>query len=231
MTATLELRGVSRDYLQGTETIHALLPTDLTIEKGEFVGILGPSGSGKSTLLTIMGGLRAPSTGTVTIDGGDFSQLPEKRRAAIRLRKLGFILQASSLVPFLTVKDQFVLHDKVTHSAGSTERRDELLDQLGLGRQRDAYPAALSGGERQRAAIAVALYHDPALVLADEPTASLDTSRALDVARILRDQTHERGTATVMVTHDERLLADTDRVLRMTDGVLTELTAAELAAV
>lgn len=221
MSHVLELRGVSRDFEQGGETVHALARTDLAVDRGEFVGVLGPSGSGKSTLLTIMGGLRSPSTGTVSIGGEELSDLPEKRRARIRHRHVGFILQAAGLVPFLTVADQFALHDVVARTRVDRGRRRDLLESLGIEGRAAAYPEQLSGGERQRVAIAVALYHDPDLVLADEPTAALDTRRALDVARILGDQTHERGKATVMVTHDERLLDRCDRVLLMRDGVLS----------
>ena len=218
----MRLERVSRDYRQGGETVHALRSTDLELRRGELVGILGPSGSGKSTLLTIMGGLRSPSTGTVTISGEPFSALPERRRADLRLHRIGFVLQASGLVPFLRLNDQFALHDAAARTRADPRRRDRLLEALGIHRLSRAYPADLSGGERQRAAIAVALYHDPDIVLADEPTAALDTRRARDVARLLADQTHELGKATVMVTHDERLLPLCDRVLVMHDGVLTE---------
>ena len=222
MTTVLSLRGISRDFPQGDEVVHALTSTDLTVDEGEFVGVVGPSGSGKSTLLTIMGGLRRPTTGTVTIEGEPFSELPEKQRSRVRLRRMGFILQAASLVPFLTVSDQFALHDHAARTSARPGVRDGLLDELGIRELAGKYPGDLSGGERQRAAIAVALYHDPQVVLADEPTAALDTRRALDVARILAEQTHERGKATVMVTHDERLLDNCDRVLAMQDGTLTE---------
>ena len=223
-TPVMSLEAVTRDYRQGDETVHALRSTDLTLRAGELVGILGPSGSGKSTLLTIMGGLRTPSSGTVTISGQPFSSLPEKQRARLRLRRIGFVLQASGLVPFLRLNDQFSLHDRAARTQGDTDRRDHLLDldSLGITKRAHAYPSELSGGERQRAAIAVALYHDPDIILADEPTASLDTRRAQDVAHLLADQTHELGKATVMVTHDERLLPVCDRVLAMHDGVLTE---------
>ena len=222
MTAVLSLRGVSRDFTQGDEVVTALHATDLDVSVGQFVGVLGPSGSGKSTLLTIMGGLRTPTSGEVLVDGTPFSTLSEKARSHVRLTRIGFILQATSLVPFLTVDDQFALHDRAARVPARREARDALLEELGIDPLRGKYPEALSGGERQRAAIAVALYHDPDLVLADEPTAALDTRRALDVARLLADLTHERGKATVMVTHDERLLDGCDRVLAMEDGVLTE---------
>ena len=221
-TTVMSLNSVSRDYRQGDETVHALRNTNLQLRTGELVGILGPSGSGKSTLLTVMGGLRTPSSGTVTISGEPFSALPEKRRARLRFRRIGFVLQASGLVPFLRLNDQFGLHNRVGRTKDDTDRRDHLLDSLGISKRAHAYPSELSGGERQRAAIAVALYHDPDIILADEPTASLDTRHAQDVAHLLADQTHELGKATVMVTHDERLLPLCDRVLVMHDGVLTE---------
>ena len=221
-TTVMSLNSVSRDYRQGDETVRALRSTNLQLRAGELVGILGPSGSGKSTLLTVMGGLRTPSSGTVTISGEPFSALPEKRRARLRFRRIGFVLQASGLVPFLRLNDQFGLHNRVSRTKDNTDRRDHLLDSLGISKRAHAYPSELSGGERQRAAIAVALYHDPDIILADEPTASLDTRHAQDVAHLLADQTHELGKATVMVTHDERLLPMCDRVLVMHDGVLTE---------
>ena len=221
-TTVMSLNSVSRDYRQGDETVHALRSTNLQLRAGELVGILGPSGSGKSTLLTIMGGLRTPSSGTVTISGKPFSALSEKHRAKLRFRRIGFVLQASGLVPFLRLNDQFGLHNRVSRTKDNTDRRDHLLDSLGISKRAHAYPSELSGGERQRAAIAVALYHEPDIILADEPTASLDTRHAQDVAHLLADQTHELGKATVMVTHDERLLPMCDRVLVMHDGVLTE---------
>lgn len=221
-TTVMSLNSVSRDYRQGDETVHALRSTNLQLRAGELVGILGPSGSGKSTLLTVMGGLRTPSSGTVTISGEPFSALPEKRRARLRFRRIGFVLQASGLVPFLRLNDQFGLHNRVSRTKDNTDRRDHLLDSLGISKRAHAYPSELSGGERQRAAIAVALYHEPDIILADEPTASLDTRHAQDVAHLLADQTHELGKATVMVTHDERLLPMCDRVLVMHDGILTE---------
>ncbi|MDO4899697.1 ABC transporter ATP-binding protein [Actinomyces sp.] len=218
----LRLSGVSRDYRQGAELVHALRTTDLELRGGELVGILGPSGSGKSTLLTVMGGLRTPTTGTVEIDGKAFSALPEKKRTQLRHRCLGFVLQNSGLVPFLTLADQFTLHDRVLRRTPATGRRDELLEALGIAERMQAYPSQMSGGEKQRAAIAVAVYHEPQVILADEPTAALDSRRAHDVAQLLAQQTHELGRATVMVTHDERILPVCDRVMVMHDGVLSE---------
>ena len=172
-------------------------------------------------------GFWAPPAQENPRSGQPFSSLPEKQRARLRLGRIGFVLQASGLVPFLRLNDQFCLHDRAARTKGDTDRRDHLLNSLGITKRTHAYPSELSGGERQRAAIAVALYHDPDIILADEPTAALDTRRAQDVAHLLADQTHELGKATVMVTHDERLLPVCDRVLVMHDGVLTEQDAAE----
>ncbi len=228
-TPVLTLEGVAKEYQQGDELIQALQPTTLSLTEGELVGILGPSGSGKSTLLTIMGGLRTPSQGAVRIHGEPFSELAEKQRAHVRHARLGFVLQAAGLVPFLRLRDQFVLHDKVARTRPRIAHRDHLIDELGLADRLEAYPEQMSGGERQRAAIAVALYHDPDIILADEPTASLDSRRARTVAELLAAQTHEWGKATVMVTHDERLLDVCDRVMVMSDGMLSQTTHAEVA--
>lgn len=145
-TTVMSLNSVSRDYRQGDETVHALRSTNLQLRAGELVGILGPSGSGKSTLLTVMGGLRTPSSGTVTISGEPFSALPEKRRARLRFRRIGFVLQASGLVPFLRLNDQFGLHNRVSRTKDNTDRRDHLLDSLGISKRAHAYPSELSGG-------------------------------------------------------------------------------------
>ena len=220
-TPVMSLESVTRDYRQGDETVHALRSTDLELRAGELVGILGPSGSGKSTLLTIMGGLRTPSSGSVTISGQPFSSLPEKQRARLRLRRIGFVLQASGLVPFLRLNDQFSLHDRAARTQGDTDRRDHLLDSLGITKRAHAYPSELSGGERQRAAIAVALYHDPDIILADEPTASLDSTTALEVTSLLISQSTRHGGSLIIATHDPRVAETCDRVLTMQDGRIT----------
>lgn len=218
----LTLTNVSKDFTQGSDTIHALKTTNFEALPGEFVAIIGPSGSGKSTFLTILGGLQSPSTGTVNIAGQEISSASEKERARVRFEKLGFILQASSLVPFLRVEEQLLLHDKVANRATDIERRNMLLEALGVAKLAKKYPSDLSGGERQRVAIATALMHDPEIILADEPTAALDSDRAFETTRLLRDLTHELGKTTIMVTHDRRLLKYCDRIYRIVDGVLSE---------
>ena len=218
----LELRGVTREFTQGSETVHALRPTNFRIEPGEFVALIGPSGSGKSTFLTIAGGLRNPSKGTVTINGIDVTALGKKQLSNVRLKYVGFILQASNLVPFLTVEKQLLLLDKVRRSRPNKTMMNQLFKELGITKLRRKYPSELSGGERQRVAIAKVLYSDPSIILADEPTASLDTTKAFEVVELLARETRSRGKATIMVTHDERLIGYCDKVYEMHDGTLRE---------
>lgn len=220
MTA-IELIKIKKFFKDGPEQIEALKETNLTIDKGEFVAVIGPSGSGKSTFLTIIGGLQSPSQGEVRLNGQSFSQKKEKERAKMRFDKIGFILQASNLVPFLKIKDQLRLVDKVDKKK-QRESIDSLFDQLGITDIADKYPEEISGGQRQRVAIARALYNDPTIILADEPTASLDTEKAMEVVKILADEAKEKNKAVLMVTHDRRLVAYCDRLLVMEDGVLCE---------
>ena len=223
--AIAETHDVYKDFVQGDETIHALKPTNFAAEPGQFIALIGPSGSGKSTLLTLLGGLQAPTGGSVFVDGKDLASMDDKERSRTRLRSIGFILQSANLVPFLTVNQQLELHDRAAGNGGARQKdRDELLDSLGILKLAKKYPRELSGGEQQRAAIARALYGSPALILADEPTAALDTSRAFDVADLLREQARSRNTAIIMVTHDERLVEHVDRVLHIADGALEEVT-------
>ncbi|WP_225744207.1 ABC transporter ATP-binding protein [Marinilactibacillus sp. Marseille-P9653] len=221
---SIELKQVSKSFKDGSKTIEALKETNFSVEPGEFVAIIGPSGSGKSTFLTIIGGLQQPSEGSVRIANEKFSELKEKERAKRRFKEIGFILQASNLVPFLTVKEQLILVNKVEKSSINSDRIHTLLEELDIMDLADKYPGDLSGGERQRAAIARALYHDPTVILADEPTASLDTSRAFEVVEILARETKNKKKATIMVTHDERLTEYCDSVYVMKDGVLEKQT-------
>lgn len=216
----LELKGVSKNYQQGKQGVRALKKTDFTIEAGELVAVIGPSGSGKSTFLTIAGGLQNPTAGKVFINGNDVTRLSLKKLSETRLKEVSFILQGSNLVPYLTVKKQLVLIDKVTRRPADNDLQTELFKSLGIAELADKYPNDLSGGERQRAAIAKALYGSSNLILADEPTASLDSKKAIEVVKILAQVTHERDKATIIVTHDERLIVYCDKVYEMQDGVL-----------
>ncbi|GAB7306389.1 MULTISPECIES: ABC transporter ATP-binding protein [Enterococcus] len=219
--SAIEFKDVKKTFKDGDTMIEALKETNFSVEKGEFVAIIGPSGSGKSTFLTIAGGLQAPTAGEVLINDQPFSEQKEKNRAKLRFKEIGFILQASNLVPFLTVKKQLKLVDKVSKE-NKTQSAQDLFTQLGIDKLQNKYPEDLSGGERQRVAIARALYHDPTIILADEPTASLDSEKAYEVVKILAQETKEKNKATIMVTHDTRLTDYCDRVLVMEDGVLKE---------
>ncbi|SDJ84987.1 ABC transporter ATP-binding protein [Alkalibacterium thalassium] len=218
----IELKQVTKTFNDGRKKIEALKQTNFSVEEGEFVAVIGPSGSGKSTFLTIIGGLQTPTEGQVYINEEKFSELEEKKRAKKRFDEIGFILQASNLIPFLTVKDQLRLVNKINRSNFDKNNAKALLDELKINELSDKFPSDLSGGERQRAAIARALYHDPSVILADEPTASLDTDRAFEVVEILGRETKKKKKATIMVTHDERLTDYCDTVYVMKDGVLSK---------
>ena len=217
----IELKNVKKSFKDGDETIEALKETNFSVDKGEFVAIIGPSGSGKSTLLTIAGGLQSPSSGEIWINGRALNEKKEKARAKVRFEEIGFILQASNLVPFLTVKKQLQLVDKVNKAKENRAGLD-LLKRLGLEKLVDKYPEELSCGERQRVAIVRALYNDPTIILADEPTVSLDTEKAYEVVKILAKEAKEKNKATIMVTHDLRLVDYCDKVYLMEDGRLSE---------
>ena len=217
----IEVKNVSKTFNDGSKEIQALQETNFSVEKGEFVAVIGPSGSGKSTFLTIIGGLQTPTEGKVLINDEPFSEVPDKKRTKLRFDEIGFILQASNLIPYLTVEDQLRLVNKIRKEPFERYTVDKWLKQLDIEDLRDKYPSDLSGGERQRAAIARALYHNPSVILADEPTASLDTERAFEVVEILARETKEQNKATIMVTHDERLIGYCDKVYYMEDGALT----------
>ena len=217
----IEVQGVSKKFNDGSKEILALKETNFSVEKGEFVAVIGPSGSGKSTFLTIIGGLQTPTEGKVLINNEPFSEVADKERTKLRFNEIGFILQASNLIPYLTVENQLKLVNKIRREPFQREVVDKWLKQLDIEDLRDKYPSDLSGGERQRVAIVRALYHDPSVILADEPTASLDTERAFEVVEIIARETKEQDKATIMVTHDERLIGHCDKVYYMQDGALT----------
>ena len=215
-------KNIYKKYGEKHTEVIALKELSFAVQPGEFVAVIGPSGSGKSTFLTIAAGLQAPTSGEVIVGGQSLNKLTKKQRLAQRFQKIGFILQSSNLVPFLTVEDQFHLIEKVDKSRKNSELKEQLLETLGLKELRNSYPRDLSGGERQRVAIACALYHEPDVILADEPTASLDTEKAFDVVQLLAKEAKEKDKGIIMVTHDERLLKYCDRVVRIRDGELTE---------
>ena len=222
MANVLEMKNIYKKYGEKHTEVIALKELSFAVQPGEFVAVIGPSGSGKSTFLTIAAGLQAPTSGEVIVGGQSLNKLTKKQRLAQRFQKIGFILQSSNLVPFLTVEDQFHLIEKVDKSRKNSELKEQLLETLGLKELRNSYPRDLSGGERQRVAIACALYHEPDVILADEPTASLDTEKAFDVVQLLAKEAKEKDKGIIMVTHDERLLKYCDRVVRIREGELTE---------
>ncbi|QGM90350.1 ATP-binding cassette domain-containing protein [Enterococcus faecalis] len=222
MANVLEMKNIYKKYGEKHTEVIALKELSFAVQPGEFVAVIGPSGSGKSTFLTIAAGLQAPTSGEVIVGGQSLNKLTKKQRLAQRFQKIGFILQSSNLVPFLTVEDQFHLIEKVDKSRKNSELKEQLLETLGLKELRNSYPRDLSGGERQRVAIACALYHEPDVILADEPTASLDTEKAFDVVKLLAKEAKEKDKGIIMVTHDERLLKYCDQVVRIRDGELTE---------
>ena len=222
MANVLEMKNIYKKYGEKHTEVIALKELSFAVQPGEFVAVIGPSGSGKSTFLTIAAGLQAPTSGEVIVGGQSLNKLTKKQRLAQRFQKIGFILQSSNLVPFLTVEDQFHLIEKFDKSRKNSELKVQLLETLGLKELRNSYPRDLSGGERQRVAIACALYHEPDVILADEPTASLDTEKAFDVVQLLAKEAQEKDKGIIMVTHDERLLKYCDRVVRIRDGELTE---------
>ena len=219
----LEFINVTRSYQDGNKEIEALKETNFKIEEGQFIAIIGPSGSGKSTFLTLAGGLQTPSKGQIIINGKDYTNLSEKERAKLRFNDIGFVLQASNLVPFLTAKQQLELVDRINKQKRQTlQDQKSLFKELGIDHLENKLPKEVSGGERQRLAIARALYNNPAIILADEPTASLDSDRAFEVVDLLSKECKEKNKSIIMVTHDNRMIEKCDHVYRMKDGILTK---------
>ena len=211
-------------YGQGRTQVQALKGVDLAVRPGDLYAIMGPSGSGKTTLLTILGLVTVPSEGRLLIDGEDIYGGSEPDLSRLRREKTGFIFQTPNLIPFLTAKENVLLPLSLSgiHGKPADERALELLNQLDIAERADLYPNQLSGGEQQRVSIARAFANKPKIILADEPTASLDTDRALSVMHLLRQISTEDKTAVLVVTHDERLIGEVDRVIQIVDGLVVE---------
>jgi len=218
----LALEHVTKQFGQKTNLVTALEDVSLAFKAGEVSLIIGPSGSGKSTLLTILGGLQTPTDGSVRLNGHNISDLSTKEAEKTRLEQIGFVLQAYNLVPYLTVADQFKLVDHVKPNNNlSQDRFDKIIETLGIQKLLNKYPGELSGGQQQRVAIARALYTDPAIILADEPTAALDTERVKEVGQLFANIAHDEEKAVVIVTHDDRLREFSDNVYKIVDGKLS----------
>jgi putative ABC transport system ATP-binding protein len=224
MTASqaIALTGIVKHYRMGEEDIPALRGIDLTVAPGTFAAVRGPSGSGKSTLLNICGLIDAPDAGSYLLAGQDVAGLDEAARTLIRRRAIGFVFQSYNLVPVMSVRDN-VEYPLLLLGLPANERRqrvDEILAQVGLTGLADRRPDQLSGGQRQRVAIARALVKSPTLVIADEPTANLDTATAAQVIDLMKALGHQHGATFLIATHDDRMTAHCDTVHAMTDGVL-----------
>lgn len=218
----LALTNVNKKFGHATNEVTVLHDISFEANAGEVSLVLGPSGSGKSTFLTIAGGIQTPTSGSVIVEDQTLQDLSGKARDALRLNQIGFILQAYNLVPYLTVKDQFKLVDRVKPQGnlGAAELTD-LLSQLGIGQLVNQFPAELSGGQTQRVAIARALYQNPDIILADEPTAALDSDRVKVVGQLLHDLAKQHNKAIVVVTHDLRLQEFADKTYMIMDGKMT----------
>lgn len=221
--SVIEFKNVNKYFGSGSAKVHALKDINFSADKGEFVLILGPSGSGKSTFLTIAGNILSPSSGSVLINGKEIATYSNKEREQLRLAQIGFVLQAHNLVPYLTLKEQFELVDRVKKTGNlSSADLERLLAHLEIAELKDKYPNELSGGQSQRAAIARALYTDPEIILADEPTAALDSQRVKKVGTILQVLAKQQNKAVITVTHDLRLIEQADKIYELTDGQLVQ---------
>ena len=216
----LDLRGVRKVYRMGDEDVVALDDATLQVGSDEIIALVGPSGSGKTTLCSIAGGILAASDGTVIVGGHDISDYSARQLTDFRREEVGFVFQSVNLVPFLTARENLLVVDEVgpRTAAKAKERADQLLEELGLADRAGNLPAQLSGGQHQRVAIGRALMNEPSLVLFDEPTSALDTKLGDQVVHLIRDEMKSRGTAAIIVTHDERITHYADRTVHMVDG-------------
>jgi len=222
MTFSLETKAVSKIYQSEGQPIRAVDGVSILVPAGQFVALVGPSGSGKTTMLAMLAALLAPSEGQILIDGTDLATMKDNERVRFRREKIGFTFQANNLVPYLTALENVELMLRLNghYNKEGRERAKDLLSRLGLGDRLKNLPAQLSGGQQQRVAIARALIHNPSVVLADEPTASLDTERAFQVVQTFAQLIHEQNRVGLMVTHDLRLCQYVDQVIQMRDGVV-----------
>lgn len=233
MITAVSVQDLTKTYESGATAVRALDSVSLDVESGEVMMLMGPSGSGKTTLLSIMGCILRPTSGSVKIRGREIAGLGEKELPRVRLENIGFIFQGFNLFPTLTAGENVELAMDLKNIRGrqARQRAGELLEQVNLSDKYGSYPADLSGGQKQRVAIARALAGEPEIILADEPTAALDSMSGRVVMKLLRDLAHERGRAIVTVTHDNRALDFADRIVRIEDGKIAESLLADMAQV
>jgi len=220
MAAIIECRGVTKIYRQGAVDVPALRGVDLDVEAGDFATLSGPSGSGKTTLLSLIGGLDAVTAGEISVDGARITGMPSAKLADLRLRKIGFVFQTYSLVPVLSAIEnvEFILRLLGRPASERTARAREVLHEVGLDGLEDRRPSRLSGGQQQRVAVARALAPRPAIVLADEPTANLDSKNAEDLIALMAHLNRASGVTFLIATHDARVIAHSRRRVELTDG-------------
>lgn len=219
----LEVKSISKIYGSGETAVHALKNVSFSVPKGEFVAVVGESGSGKSTLLNMIGALDTPSSGKVLIDGRDIFSMKDSKLTVFRRRNIGFIFQAFNLIPELTVEQNIIFPILLDYQKPDKKYLEELLTVLNLKERRAHLPSQLSGGQQQRVAIGRALITRPSLILADEPTGNLDMQNSSEVIALLREASKKFEQTIIMITHNRSIAASADRVLNVTDGVLTDL--------
>ncbi|MBT8441152.1 MAG: ABC transporter ATP-binding protein [Gammaproteobacteria bacterium] len=233
MSKSLDVRNVSLVFGDGDQQVKALDDVSVDLDAGELMAVLGPSGAGKSSLLAVCGGLRTPTLGTVLIDGIDINDANKSKHTKIRRENIGFVFQQSNLVPSLTALDQLLLLVHIRGRRPNAEDKNQamaLLDEVGMASKANRRANELSGGERQRVGIARAFMTEPKILLVDEPTSMLDRNRGHQIVELLRRECHEHNVATLMVTHDQSILDQADRVVEISDGRLAETTLTAKAA-
>ena len=219
-TPALQMEGVRKTYRVGDEEVVALDHADLTVGSDEIVALVGPSGSGKTTLCSIAGGILSPTEGKIMVGGRDISGYSSRQLTEFRRDSVGFVFQTVNLIPFLTARENLLVVDEI----GSRDRRrarkraDQLLEELGLSDRASNLPSQLSGGQKQRVAIGRSLMNEPSLVMFDEPTSALDSKLGDQMVHLIRDEMKSRGTAAIIVTHDERITQYADRTVHIEDG-------------
>ncbi|MNS49402.1 Macrolide export ATP-binding/permease protein MacB [compost metagenome] len=223
MSALISITDIGKKYVIGSEVIHALNSVTLSINKGEFVALMGPSGSGKSTLMNILGCLDTPTKGTYILNGTDVSRMTDDDLAEVRNKEIGFVFQTFNLLPRSSSLDNVAL--PLVYAGVKKEQRDErarkALEGVGLGNRVDHKPNELSGGQRQRVAVARALVNNPSIILADEPTGNLDTKTSIEIMGLM-EEIHKKGNTIILVTHEEDIAQHAHRIIRLRDGLIED---------